>query len=170
MSKSPAVFDMEKLRWLNGQYLRKLHIEDIAAGILPHLSPEWQNDPARLNLLAETMANHLSCFADIKELTPLIEGEMPEANEQVQEVMAGEQVSTVLRVMHEKIKEMAEFIPENIRAAIKALCKETGYKGAAVYMPIRAAVTGECHGPDIDKIMALMGKEKVLARLEAAYK
>lgn len=168
VSKSPAVFDMDKLRWLNGQYLRKLPVDAIAAGILPHLAPEWQEDKERLTLLAETMANHLSCFADIKELMPLIEGEMPEPSEQVQEVMAGEQVPTVLGVMMEKINVMEEFTPENIRTAIKQLCKETGYKGAAVYMPIRAAVTGECHGPDIDKIMALMGKEKVLARLAAA--
>ena len=70
----------------------------------------------------------------------------------------------------EKINAMDDFTPENIRTAIKQLCKETGHKGAAVYMPIRAAVTGECHGPDIDKIMALMGKEKVLARLSGALK
>ena len=168
VSKSPAVFDMDKLRWLNGQYLRKLPVEGIAQGILPHLAPEWQQAPERLQLLAQTMTNHLNCFADIKGLMPLIEGELPERDEQAQEVMAGEQVPAVLTAMAEKIKEMEAFTPDNIRAGIKKLCKETGYKGAAVYMPIRVAVTGECHGPDIDKIMALMGEEKVLARLEKA--
>ena len=61
---------------------------------------------------------------------------------------------------------MEEFVPEAIKASIKTVQKQTGNKGKKLFMPIRVAATGSIHGPDLAHSLFLLGREKVLARLE----
>ncbi len=163
VSKRPAVFDVEKLRWINAQYLHKLAPEAVAAGIAPFLPADFGAE--RTALLAATLQNHLETFADVKKYLPLL-AELPaELPEEAREQLAGEQVPELFRLLSEKIEAMPDFTPEAIAASFKEIRKEAGIKGAALYMPVRVAVTGQLHGPDVDKLMALMGREEVLSRL-----
>jgi nondiscriminating glutamyl-tRNA synthetase len=57
--------------------------------------------------------------------------------------------------------------PETVKAIFKEVQKETGAKGKQLFMPVRAAATGEVHGPDLRETLALLGKEKVLERIRA---
>ena len=164
VSKSPAVFDVQKLRWINSQYLRALPPAELAAGLAPYAGPDFAGD--RLLLLAETFANHLETFADIQGYLPLIEGaEKPELTAEAAEVMAAESVPGLVALFAEKIAAMETIEPAAVKTAIKACGKELGLKGAGLFMPLRIALTGSQHGPDIDKLAALMGKEIILARL-----
>lgn len=167
VSKSPAVFDANKLRWLNGRYLRALPIEEIAEAIRPYLSEEW-NEARRLEL-ATMLANHLEIFSDVQQFLPLIEGEdIPGLDEETADIMQQEHVPQLLAVFKDRIASLEDFSAENIKAAIKAAGKELGVKGAGLFMPLRIALTGSQHGPDLDKLAALIGKERVLLRLEKA--
>lgn len=164
VSKSPAVFDVQKLRWINSQYLRALPTAELAAGLVPYVGATFAGE--RLQLLAETFANHLETFADIKGYLPLIEGvEKPELTTEAAEVMAAESVPGLVALFAEKIAAMETIEPAAVKAAIKACGKELGLKGAGLFMPLRIALTGSQHGPDIDKLAALMGKEIILGRL-----
>ena len=164
VSKSPAVFDVQKLRWINSQYLRALPPAELAAGLVPYVGATFAGE--RLQLLAETFANHLETFADIKGYLPLIEGvEKPELTTEAAEVMAAESVPGLVALFAEKIAAMETIEPAAVKAAIKACGKELGLKGAGLFMPLRIALTGSQHGPDIDKLAALMGKEIILGRL-----
>lgn len=164
VSKSPAVFDVQKLRWINSQYLRALPPAELAAGLVPYVGATFAGE--RLQLLAETFANHLETFADIKGYLPLIEGvEKPELTTEAAEVMAAESVPGLVALFVEKIAAMETIEPAAVKAAIKACGKELGLKGAGLFMPLRIALTGSQHGPDIDKLAALMGKEIILGRL-----
>ena len=64
-----------------------------------------------------------------------------------------------------EIDGLEEFTAANIKAAVKAVQKGTGHKGQKLFMPIRAAVTGQTHGPDLMLAMELLGKDKVKARV-----
>ena len=55
--------------------------------------------------------------------------------------------------------------PDEVKAAIKAVMKETKLKGKFVFMPIRVALTGQMHGPDLNNIITLLGKDTCLNRL-----
>ena len=167
VSKSPAVFDLEKLRWINSQYLRALSKEDIAKGIIPFISKEWQEQSEKLLLLSETLHNHLETFHDVVNFLPLIEGiELPELTEEAKAVMAQESVPALMKLFGEKITGLEEMTPEAVKATIKECGKELGLKGAGLFMPVRIGITGSQHGPDIDKLAVLMGKEILLARLK----
>lgn len=165
VSKSPAVFDANKLRWLNGRYLRALPPEEIAAAIKPYLSEGWNE--GRTLELAGVLANHLEVFSDVKQFLPLIEGEdIPELDEETAAILGQEHVPQLLAAFKDRVASLEDFSAESVKAAIKAAGKELGIKGAGLFMPLRIALTGSQHGPDLDKLAALMGKELVLLRLE----
>ncbi|MGI6361492.1 MAG: glutamate--tRNA ligase [Bacillota bacterium] len=165
VSKSPAVFDVKKLRWINSQYLRKLPLEQIAEGIKPFLPATWSTE--KVLLAAQTLINHLEVFSDVKKILPLIEGTtiIPEDEEAIA-VLKEEHVPNLLSLFKEKVLESPELEAADIKKIIKACGKELGIKGAGLFMPLRVALTGMRHGPDLDKLVALMGKEIALARLE----
>ncbi len=164
VSKSPAVFDMDKLKWLNGQYLHQLSSEVVAAKIAPYV-----DGIAQLELLADTLKNHLNTFSEVKDFLPLFQGEaaLP-MDEEAAEVLKEETVPQVLTLFQEKAAALEEFSAAGIKGILKAVRKETGLGGASVFMPVRVALTGTKHGPDIDKLAALMGRDILMKRLEAA--
>ena len=71
-----------------------------------------------------------------------------------------------MKAFSEEIAGLEEFTAEKIKAAIKAVQKATGQKGKNLFMPIRSAVTGQTHGPDLNQAIELLGREKVQARLQ----
>jgi nondiscriminating glutamyl-tRNA synthetase len=61
-----------------------------------------------------------------------------------------------------------EITRDNYKGLLSNLAKQVGLSGRGLYMPLRAALTGKTHGPELEKIFILLGKEKILRRLEAA--
>ena len=89
-----------------------------------------------------------------------------EPDEEAQEVLRGEQVPQVLEAFKSKIRESEALTAEAAKAMLKQLTKELKLGAKFVFMPVRAALTGRVHGPDLDKIIALLGADNVLKRLE----
>ena len=81
----------------------------------------------------------------------------------------GETVPTVLEAFKAKLEAMSddEFVAENIFPQIKAVQKETGIKGKNLFMPIRIAVSGEMHGPELPDTIYLLGREKSIQHIES---
>ena len=82
--------------------------------------------------------------------------------------MAGETVPTVLEAFKAKLEAMSddEFVAENIFHKSKRSKKETGIKGKNLFMPIRIAVSGEMHGPELPDTIYLLGREKSIQHIE----
>lgn len=173
LSKSPAVFNKQKLEWMNNQYMKKADLDKVVAISLPQLikagrlpadMSDAQKEWAR-NLIA-LYQDHMSYGAQIVELTELFFQDEAVYEGTAKEALAGEQVSTVLTAFLQELEKMDEFRADQIQAAIKAVQKSTGQKGKNLYMPIRAAVTGQTHGPDVFRMIELLGREKVEERLK----
>ncbi len=88
-------------------------------------------------------------------------------DEEANTVLSGEMVPTVLAEFANQLRALEEWTPEAIKASIKATQKATGQKGKNLFMPIRVATTGQTHGPELPNTIQLLGKDRVLARLEA---
>lgn len=169
VSKSPAVFDLDKLKWLNGQYLHQLDLDQVVTGITPYLDDSMTQNTANLQLLAATLQNHLLCFSDVKEFMPLIQGGLPQWDAECAAIMQKEQVPGLLRLFASSLFALPEMTPEEVKKTLKACGKELGVKGADLFMPVRIAATGMQHGPDIDKLIALMGKHVLDQRLTESF-
>lgn len=173
LSKSPSMFDKTKLTWMNNQYIKTLSRENVVALALPHLQkagllPEelsaeqyaWAADV--IGLYHEQM----SFGAEIVELSSLFFVDEIEYDEEANEVLAGEQVPEVMASFKKQLEVLESFDADSIKAAIKAVQKETGHKGKNLFMPIRVVTTGQTHGPELPNSIALIGQEKAIARVE----
>ncbi len=80
--------------------------------------------------------------------------------EEGQEVLKGEQVPEVLRAFAGQVEALEAMEPAAIKAAIKAVQKETGHKGKNLFMPIRVATTGQTHGPELLMLLHFLEKKK----------
>ena len=174
LSKSPALFDQNKLAWMNNQYIKKADLETVVRLAVPHLEKAGlvsesrsAEEEAWVNNLVGLYQEQMSCGADIVPLSTLFFSDEIQYDEEAKEVLAGEQVPAVVQAFKEALAEMPEWSADQIKAAIKVVQKATGQKGKNLFMPIRVATTGQTHGPDLPKAMELLGKEKIDARLTA---
>ncbi|NHM33351.1 glutamate--tRNA ligase [Neobacillus terrae] len=173
LSKSPALFDKQKLAWMNNQYIKNADLDDLVKITLPHLvksgllpAEMTEEEKAWATNLIALFQEKMSYGAEIVELADMFFKEDAEYEEEAKEVLAGETVPQVLKAFSEELENLAEFKAEGIKAAMKAVQKSTGQKGKNLFMPIRAAVTGQTHGPDLPQAIELVGKAKVQNRLQ----
>ncbi|MCS4486607.1 glutamate--tRNA ligase [Staphylococcus americanisciuri] len=173
LSKSPAFFDKQKLEWINNQYMKEKDAEAVFEMTLPHmikagLLPE---SPSEADLewgrkLVALYQEQMSYAGEIVPLSELFFRDEKALDEAAQEVLNGEQVPELMRVLSGKLEALESFKAEDIKKEIKAVQKETGIKGKQLFMPIRVAVTGQMHGPELPNTMEVLGKDKVLTRIQ----
>lgn len=175
LSRSPAVFDKQKLAHLNNYYIKNADPERIAAMAIPHLQ-EASRLPAELTAEQEAWAKKLVALyqeqmvaaSDIVSLSEMFfRTEVTIDDEEAAAVMTESQVPTVLSAFLTKIEAMDEFTVENIGASIKSVQKETGVKGKGLFMPIRVALTGQMHGRDLNQTIYLLGQERIKELLQS---
>jgi nondiscriminating glutamyl-tRNA synthetase len=158
---SPAVFDYEKLKWFNAQFLRKLSGEELFKLVQDKIEkPTEQTIPA-----IELLRDHFVLLTDIPLLLQKIlsfSGLM----EPVSDEIKGVQTVEMLNLFIEKIDASLDWSLEKIQECIKTTGKELKIKGRALYHPIRLAITNEDQGPNIDAIIFLLGREKTVSILK----
>ncbi|MFZ3590877.1 glutamate--tRNA ligase [Bacillus sp. DJP31] len=173
LSKSPAVFDTQKLTWMNNQYMKKLDLDQVVGLSLPHLvkvgrisATPSESEMAWARDLIALYQEKMSFGAEIVELTELFYKTEIQYDDEAKEVISEDQVPEVMKAFLVELNRLEVFGAEEIKSAIKATQKATGQKGQKLFMPIRVATTGQTHGPDLPKAISLLGKEKVTLRIK----
>ena len=174
LSKSPALFDKQKLTWMNNQYVKELPLEEVVSLSLPHLQkagllPEELSAEQRewAERLIALYQEQMSYGAEIVELSAQFFRDDIEYDEEAKAILAGEQVPEVMTAFKSQLESLESFDPASIKAAIKAVQKETGHKGKNLFMPIRVVTTGQMHGPELQESISLLGRDKVIKRVSA---
>ncbi len=172
LSKSPAFFDKVKLAWINNQYMKEKDLDTVFEMTLPHMKKAGliteNPTPEALTWakgLVELYQQQMSYAGEIVELSELFFKEELTLNDEAAEVVNGEQVPELMRALTAQLEALEIFDAASVKAAIKAVQKETGIKGKNLFMPIRVAVSGQTHGPELPNTIELLGREKVLARI-----
>ncbi|HDT5230826.1 TPA: glutamate--tRNA ligase [Staphylococcus aureus] len=173
LSKSPAFFDKQKLAWVNNQYMKQKDTQTVFQLALPHLIkanliPEVpsEEDLSWGRKLIALYQKEMSYAGEIVPLSEMFFKEMPALGEEEQQVINGEQVPELMTHLFSKLEALEPFEAAEIKKTIKEVQKETGIKGKQLFMPIRVAVTGQMHGPELPNTIEVLGKEKVLNRLK----
>lgn len=169
VAKSPAIFDLEKLNWMNGQYIRKLDIGDLAERVRPYLlNSIYKNQTESLNpeqylLLVSTVKDHLVCLSDIvKEAAVLFEPVSYSA--EALEVLKAENAVMVLMTFIDTLS--TDLQPDTVKQQLKTITKQNKLKPKEVFMPVRCALSGDAHGPDLPSLISLWGREETLQRAQ----
>ncbi|WP_205758322.1 glutamate--tRNA ligase [Macrococcoides bohemicum] len=172
LSKSPAFFDKQKLAWINNQYMKTKDLDTVFEMTLPHMEKAGliSNNPTEAELawaksLVSLYQQQMSYAGEIVELSELFFKDELALDEEASEVVNGEQVPELIKSLTAQLEALDTFDAASIKAAIKAVQKETGIKGKNLFMPIRVMVSGQTHGPELPNTMELLGKDKVIERL-----
>lgn len=175
VSKAPAVFDESKLAWVGNQYMKSADVERVTELSIPFLQKAGRisenlsaDEHAWVTSLVGIYQEQMHYAAEIVELTELFFKEHVDYEGEAAEVIGAEHVPQVMESLARQIDQLDVFEADEIKKAIKAVQKETGAKGKQLFMPIRVAVTGQTHGPELPKAIELIGKDAVLARVNKA--
>lgn len=177
VAKNPAVFDVDKLNYINATYIKQASPEKVLELALPHLKAAgYVNDnltDEKKDWLLEVMAavkEYLSYGAQVVDHVDIFFNEEAEfESEEAKEVLLDADIPRVIEVFKEKLSALEMVDAPSVKKVLKSIVKELKLGGKKVYMPVRVAVTGKMHGPDLDQIIPLIGREKVLKRIDASF-
>lgn len=174
VSKSPAVFDLNKLNYINAHYLKQKDSADLVELALPFLRqkglfPETilsDADRQWITALIDAVIEKVNHLSGIKDYIHYFIGtEVDALTEEAEAIMQAETVPAVLQLFESKVRDAAILDMASSKSMLKEITKELNLKGKDVFMPVRIALTGQMHGPDLDRIMMLLGKENIYGRL-----
>lgn len=174
---SPARWNPDKLRDMNGIYIRSMPVEEVAERMLPHMSraglvSEHPTDDERAYVLRLTPLIHerMEEFGEAPELLSFFFEEVhyPDPTLLVQKKMDAQSTVAALRAAHEHLSQLATWTEEEIERVLRALVEELGLKAGQLFGAIRVAVTGRKVAPPLFETMAPLGHERCLARLAEA--
>lgn len=168
LSKSPSMFDKEKLKWVNNRYVKELNEDQTLALCLPFLQEAYDlsaKDETWLKQLVMAFHDQLSYGKEIVELSRMFFEHKVELDDEEKEVMNNETVTNTLAVFKSHIEALDTINADDVKGCVKATQKEANVKGKLLYMPLRIAITGYMHGLDFTTSVVLLGKEEVCKRL-----
>ncbi|MEJ2719724.1 MAG: glutamate--tRNA ligase [bacterium] len=167
VSKSPSVYDREKLRWMNGQYIRATAVDALferADGFFPEFIRSNYDAAGRRKIL-ELLHEKMDVLSELQEKSEPFRTP-PVFDDEAVAVLGSPDAAAVLRSLRTAVESFrGELSAEQFKSMIKQAGKETGLKGKALFFPVRAALTGAVHGPDLAGIAELKGRDAVLGLL-----
>jgi glutamyl-tRNA synthetase len=163
---SPAQMDLRKLLWMNGEYIRAMKPEDFAALARKELSAAGIDPGLEAGAVFALMQPRTKLPADIVPAVTFFFTEDYEYDEKaIQKKLLKDGVFQILEEIIEIFRELENFEIEPIDKALHEFVEQSGLGFGAVMPPIRIAVSGRQSGPDLAPILAILGKDTVLARI-----
>ena len=171
MSKSPAVFDYGKLKWMNGEYIKAMDFEVFYKKALPIIK-EVLTKEYDFEKIAKMVKTRIEVFPDIKELIDFFE-KMPEYDVSMythkKMKTNAESSLLVLREVLPLLEAQEDYSNDALYEMLSAYIKEKGYKNGYVMWPIRTAASGKQMTPcGATEILEIIGKEESIARIKKA--
>ncbi len=171
INKAPAVFDIVKLRWMNGEYIKNMEFEKFYELALPYINSVLKK-PLDYRRIAALVKTRIETLVDIKEIIDFFE-ELPEYDIEMythKKMKTDAQSSLkVLQDLLPRFEELSEYTEEGIEAAIMSYIAEKGIKNGQGLWPVRTAVSGKQSTPGgAYEIMSILGKEESLRRIKKA--
>lgn len=169
VSKSGGVFDVDKLDWVNAQYIRKTETTELSKLVKPYLVKagfiKEDIDEKRLLLITETFKESISRLSQIVEQSRFLFEDV-EVEKDAIEMRNVAHIEILKERIREELENIDEMTQEISKTFMKKIQKASGFKGKDLYMPVRALLTGRVHGPELSNILEILGKEEILKRLK----
>ena len=171
MSKSPAVFDVQKLRWMNGEYLKAMDDEKFYEAALPYLKKAISRD-LDFRKIAAMVKTRIEVYPDIEEMVDFFE-KLPEYDVSMfthkKSKTSAQSSYEVLTEILPRLEQQEDFSNDALFELLKAYVDEKGCKVNFVMWPVRVAVSGKQMTPaGATEIMEILGKEESVARIRKA--
>ena len=167
INKSGSVFDVEKLNWMNGQYLRNTDLKVIGEYARKYFEKAGYNIPNEKHYLelVDIARNRIHKLDEVTEFAKPFFSEL-EFTEEDKAILETESSQVLFKFWIGNIIDSPELNEDNINELLKRSTQELEIKGKNLYPPIRLALYGSAHGPELPTIMDILEKEKVIKRFK----
>ena len=170
IGSSNTVYDPEKLRWMSAQHLARLSIGDLATAVRPYIDQD--RFPLRdldLALVLEAVRSRLQTLGDINSALLTLFPEPHTFDSAFEELgTAQDEPLLVLRTVQARVRNLDPWTAEATASAVRQAGKDIEVRGARLFHPIRLAICGARSGPDLGKVLAALGRDEAIKRLDAA--
>jgi glutamyl-tRNA synthetase len=164
VGRSAAIFDEQKLRWMNGRFMRELPLDVYCTAVADYLGREIDD---RLRAGCEIAQEKAQTLSEVWPLIRFLLEDPVDDPDAWRKVMTPE-ARPLLEAALEELRELTRFEASEIEAALRALVEREGVKPKAVFQPLRVAITGTTVSPGIFESLAALGREAALERIEHA--
>ena len=164
---SPAIANLERLEWINGQFIRRLPADELAVRLAPKLPEASVEDLKPLMPLVQERLRTLNEAPEMlrfffRDPDPVpVEQLIPTGKDPAAATTALDRAASTLR-------DLPDWTAQGIEPALRALAEDLGWSARDLFMVLRVAITGRTVTPPLIESMSRLGKERVLARLERA--
>lgn len=173
VSSRPAVWDADKLIWMNGQYIMAMGDEELARHVFPILVREglvkedYQDARHILERAAPLIRERMKQLNDALPMVSFLFREV-EVEEESLKLLRGEDNKRIIKEAGKKLLELDEFEAEAIEAALRSMAEDLALKPRKAFQPVRVAITGSKVSPPLFESIELLGREHTMQRLAHA--
>jgi glutamyl-tRNA synthetase len=173
MTDVQAKFDVQKLRWMNGEYIAAKDTEELAPPIKAQLVAsgikEESIDDDQLAQLVELYKVRIKTLSEFAPLTDFFFSDNYSVDEKgVKKYLTANDAKENLRLFAEKLEKLEDFSHENIEKICRGIMEEKNLKAAQIIHPTRVAISGKMQGAGLFEIMEVLGKKKTIERMREA--
>ena len=164
IGKAGAIFDIEKLKWMNQQYIKQKTPEELYRLVLPHLPNSAREiDESTMVRILDVIKDSMVLLTDAADKLPLFICENPKLlDSELLARVGSDSAQKVLRAFIAEADREEELNSRNFGKIMRRVQKETGVKGKELYGPMRIAITLMEQGPDLSSVVEIFGREKCL--------
>ncbi|WP_342252727.1 glutamate--tRNA ligase [Spiroplasma endosymbiont of Amphibalanus improvisus] len=164
-SKSPSVFDIKKLQWINSKYIKEMNDIDYINFAKPFLEKYFNLDKKNkdwINCFLITYKKEILYADQLKTFAKPFFENTPSEKIDLSDINFHKELKEQLLM---KISDCKNFSPDDLKSLIKEIGLELNIKGKELYMPIRIMCSGAQHGPELNNVIYLLGKNKVIENI-----
>lgn len=173
VSKNPAVYDIQKLTWINGHYIREYDINKLTEAVIPFLKDKnLISDDFNYNYvkrIVNVVREREKTLVDLADAMSYYFSDITDYEEKgIKKYFMRDGVSDILKKAQDTLKNVELFNAHNTEEAYRKLIDELKISSGALFHPTRLAISGRTFGPGLFDIMELLGKERTIERINKA--
>ncbi len=174
VGKSAAVFNPEKLLWLNSEYIKDCNSDKLSSLVLPFLKsegvapPDYSPDKEWLSKSVSTLRERSKTLIELADSMSYYIKEEIEMDEKAKKKFINEKTVRYLTDVHEGLSGLAEFSEKSLEELFLSIMEKNDVKLGKIAQPVRVALTGNTASPGIFEVIEIIGKERALKRLKKA--
>ena len=174
VSRTAAIFNLEKLNWMNGMYIRRLSPDDFTRRVLPFLdkglSPQVKRPVSEeyVRQITPLIQERAKTLSEVPALTQFffVDDLDYSTSDLIAKNMTAASTAQALEITRQRLDTLAEFTAESLEALLRPLAGELNLKASQLFTVLRTAVTGQTATPPLFQTMAVLGKERCLKRID----
>jgi len=173
INKAGAAFSLEKLQWLNSQYIKEMDTAELAQMLRPLVVakyPQANTQGKDFEHMVQLYKGRMNTLLDFLDWTDFIFNEKVNFEQEVKEKHLSQDMQKEFDLLAERLSAISEFNVKTTEEAFRGMVSELGIEAGDLVHPVRVALTGKAVGPGLFDTMVVLGQQRTTHRLKEAFK